>query len=208
MEKDNKYKDRDRFHYDLSDLVEELLVTDEGDDVAIDRLRGHVKQALEEYGADFSKIEMAAHTAEYNPQDEYSKVLITSIQSETNEGGALAMKTVWGEERWTEFKKWTNELVAKYEKEGTKVRKLKTSSSKTSGMRNALRLLTVLASGVVDDESVTEALQIRVRNGLKIAEGKPEERQKLLINNEIVIPASIPAGFIGQLEKWLQDTTP
>jgi len=161
--------------------------TGEVSSIDVDVLKG----ALEELGANFEITEEAKD----------------SLGSYTNKDKALGMTSVWGD-TFEAYKDWTEDYVSEYESEHNfRLPALKKSKSKTSGMRHFLGELTAFAAGEMSFEDYKKFTEARLLNGLKWAEGKPEERVRVQIPGKTgtgTMIASIPPMFISKA--WDQIT--
>lgn len=161
--------------------------------------RGQMRLFLESCGANFGGAE---------------KVRL-SLSKWTNQGNYEAMKTIWGEKKWSGFQKWARNYVLQYEAT-TYTHQGRVGGMVGSGEIRALCLMTRYAAfddgsdGMFTDQRFALELGIRSKNGELRERGVPIESFRTMVRpdtGEVYRPGSFPPGYIDALVYELKNSS-
>lgn len=127
----------------------------------------------------------------------------------TNKAKADALRHVWSEQWFSDYKSWLDMWIIDYEQkpDNRELPRLKESGSKKSGMIQFLGELTAYAFGALDFEEFKRFTEARLRNGKAWQEDRPEERIRVQIPGASIpkLLSSIPPGFIPAFWTYLEN---
>lgn len=161
------------------------------EDIDIAELRSF----LEAHGANFSEIKEEDRA---------------SLRKFTNKGKADGMNAVWGD-MFARYKAWADSVAEEYDTETLRTLKkpsgAESSESRVAGLRAFFGELTALAAGAMTLDEYRRYAEVRLQNGILIAQGRKDDRIKIetpTSEGAKIRIASVPVGFPSRLWNKIQ----